>query len=167
MTMATVAGLGEDRASRWILLVSLGLNLFFVGAAGTFAVRHYVSTNVGSAAPVDRSVASRIERLASTLPTSDGAILRGEYRATAASVDGSREAYRRAQDGVRQTLRNEPFQPEAMRAAMSETRRARQVFDQLLQDVIASAAAKMSVAGRNKLAEWPPGPPAQRGGAPR
>ncbi len=167
MTMATIAGLGEDRASRWILLVSLGLNLFFVGAAGAFAVRHYATADRSAAAPVDRSVAARIERLASTLPANDGEILRGEYRATAASVDGSREAYRRAQDGVRETLRNEPFQPEAMRAAMSETRRARQAFDQLLQDVIASAAAKMSVAGRNKLAEWPPGPPGQRVGAPR
>ena len=157
MTMATMAGLGEDRASRWILLVSLGLNLFFVGAAGAFAVRHYVVADAGRAVPVDRSVAARIERLAATLPASDGEILRGEYRATAASVDGSREAYRRAQDDVRQTLRSEPFRPEAMRAAMSETRRARQVFDQLLQDVIASAAAKMSVTGRNKLADWPPG----------
>jgi uncharacterized membrane protein len=158
MTMATAAVPGEDRASRWILLVSLALNLFFVGAAGAFVVRHYVVDSAGSAAPVDRSVAARIERLASTLPASDGEILRGEYRARAATVDGSRDAYRAAQDEVRQTLRREPFQADAMRAAMSETRRARQAFDQLLQDVIASAAAKMSPAGRSKLAEWPPGP---------
>jgi uncharacterized membrane protein len=158
MTTATLATLREDRASRWLLLISLGLNLFLVGAAGAFALRHYLAQPAAGAAPVDRSVAARIERLAATLPASDGDILRGEYRATAPTVDGARDAYRRAQDQVRQTLRTEPFQPAAMRAAMSETRSARQAFDQLLQDVIASAAAKMSPAGRNKLAEWPPGP---------
>jgi uncharacterized membrane protein len=160
MTMATSAVLGEDRTSRWLLLISLGLNLFFVGASGALVARHALADRATTAAPVDRSVAARIERLAATLPAADGDILRAEYRANAANVDGSRAAYRNAQDGVRQILRSEPFQPEAMRAAMGQTRVARQAFDQLLQDVIASAAGKMSPAGRNKLADWPPG---QRG----
>ena len=157
MTMATSAVFGEDRAARWILLISLGLNLFLVGATGAFVVRHYLADRAVTAAPVDRSAAAQIERLAATLPQSDGDILRGEYRAAAAEVEGAREAYRRAQDRVRQMLRSEPFQPDAMRGAMSETRGARQAFDLLLQDTIASAAARMSPAGRNKLADWPPG----------
>jgi uncharacterized membrane protein len=155
MTMATSA-IAEDRTSRWIVLVSLALNLFFVSAAGALMVRHYFADRPTSATPVDRSVSARIERLAATLPPADAEILRAEYRANAASVDASREGYRKAQDDVRQTLRDEPFQAEAMRAAMIRTRAARQTFDQLLQDVIASAAGKMSAAGRNKLADWPP-----------
>jgi uncharacterized membrane protein len=155
MTMATSAMFSEDRTSRWILLGSLALNLFFVGAAGALAARSYFAERPGATAPLDRSVAARIERLAATLPAADADILRGEYRANAAGVDASREAYRGAQDDVRQTLRRDPFEPEAMRAAMIRTRAARQAFDQLLQDVIASAAGKMSVAGRNKLADWP------------
>jgi len=158
MTMATSASFGEDRASRWIMLVSLALNLFFVSAAGALVARHYFADRAPVAAPVDRSVGARIERLAGTLPTADAEILRAEYRANAVSVDASREAYRNAQDDVRQTLRDEPFQVEAMRAAMVKTRAARQVFDQLLQDVIASASARMSAAGRSKLADWPPSP---------
>ena len=156
MTMATSAVLGEDRTSRRILLFSLALNLFFVGATGALAARHYFAERAATAAPLDRSVAARIERLAATLPPADADVLRAEYRVNSATVDASREAYRKAQDDVRATLRGEPFQPEAMRAAMSQTRSARQAFDQLLQDVIASAAAKMSAAGRNKLADWPP-----------
>jgi uncharacterized membrane protein len=158
MTLTTTAAFGDDRTSRWIMLISLGFNLFFVGAAGAFAVRHYVADRPGAAAPVDRSVAARLERLASTLPARDGEILRGEQRANAASLENSREAYRRAQDEVRAILRSEPFQPDAMRAAMVETRRARQGFDQLLQDIIAAAAARMSPEGRSKLADWPSGP---------
>jgi len=161
MTLASSAGWGEERTARWILLVSLGLNLFFLSATGTLVFRHYVAERAMSAAPLDRSVGARIERLAATLPAADGEVLRGEYRANATTVDASREGYRNGQDAVRQTLRRDPFQPDAMRAAMAETRAARQTFDQLLQEVIASAAAKMSPAGRNKLADWPPGPRAE------
>jgi len=157
MTMATSTMFGEERTTRWILLGSLALNLFLVGATGAFFARHYFAERAGAAAPLDRGVASRIERLAATLPGPDADILRGEYRANAVAVDASRDAYRQAQDDVRQTLRVEPFDPEAMRAAMLKTRAARQNFDQLLQDVIASAAAKMSTGGRSRLADWPPG----------
>jgi uncharacterized membrane protein len=155
MTFVT-ATLGEDRATRWLVLASLALNLFFIAAGGTLLARHYLATPTGPA-PLDRSVAARMERIAATLPTADADILRAEYRAKATNVDGARATYRNAQDEVRRILRTEPFQAGAMRAAMSEQRAARQVFDQSLQDVVASAAARMSAAGRTKLAEWPPG----------
>jgi uncharacterized membrane protein len=155
MTFAT-ATLGEDRATRWLVLASLALNLFFIAAGGTLLARHYLAA-AASPAPLDRSVAARMERLAATLPAADADILRAEYRAKATNVDGARQTYRGAQDEVRRILRVEPFQADAMRAAMSEQRAARQVFDHVLQDVVASAAVRMSAAGRTKLAEWPPG----------
>jgi uncharacterized membrane protein len=160
MTLATSAVAGEDRASRWILLASLALNLFLVGAGGAVVARHYLADPATKAAPLDRSVAARVERLAATLPAPDAEKLRAEYRANAATVDAARETYYRTQDEVRRTLRAEPFEPEAMRAAMVRTRATRQAFDQLLQEVIASAAVKMSAAGRDQLANWPP---SQRG----
>jgi uncharacterized membrane protein len=162
MTMAPSLSLREDRASRWILLVSLGLNLFLVGAGGAWAARHYFAPPAQTTPWFDRSVAARIERLAATLPPADGDILRASYRANATAVAGARDLYRRAQDETRGILRSEPFDAEAMRAAMGRTRVARQGFDQLLQDVIAAAAARMTPAGRNKLADWPP---TQRGSA--
>ena len=157
MTMATPTMFGEERTARWILLGSLALNLFLVGAGGAFLARHYFAERAGAATPLDHSVGARIERIAASLPGPDADILRREYRANAVAVDASRDAYRKARDDVRQTLRVDPFDAGAMRAAMISTRAARQNFDQLLQDVIASAAAKMSAAGRSKLAEWPPG----------
>jgi hypothetical protein len=42
-----------------------------------------------------------------------------------------------------------------MRQAMTENRAAHENYDQVLHDMIASAAAKMSVVGRTKLADWP------------
>src|SRR5262249_56355256 len=97
------------------------------------------------------------EGVAARLRGPEAEILRGEYRANGVAVDASRDAYRKARDDVRQTLRVDPFDSGAMRAAMISTRATRQNFDQLLQDVIASAAAKMSAAGRSKLASWPTG----------
>ena len=44
-----------------------------------------------------------------------------------------------------------------MRAAMAKTRAARQAFDQVIQGVFAFAASQMSPAGRQALADWPPG----------
>ena len=44
-----------------------------------------------------------------------------------------------------------------MRAAMTQTRAARQSFDQVIQGVFAFSAAQMSPAGRQALADWPPG----------
>lgn len=160
MTLATSAIVGEDRTSRLILLVSLALNLFLVAAGGTFLARHYWVDASSKAAPWDRSVAARVERLATTLPSADAEKLRNEYRGNAPSLDASRDVYVRAQDEVRRALRAEPFDPDSMRAAMVRARAARNAFEQLLQDVIASAAVTMSAAGRDQLANWPP---SQRG----
>ena len=145
-----------DRTSRLILLVSLGFNLFFVGAVGALAARQYLAPPTTPTASIDRSAAARIERLAATLPAADADILRSEFRANAAPVEAAQETYRRAYDRVREALRAEPFEIERLRAMMGETRAARQGFDQPLQELIAAAAAKMSALGRDKLADWPP-----------
>jgi uncharacterized membrane protein len=149
------AGVSEDRNARVLLLASLALNLFFVGAAGTLLTRHYLSPPAASV-PIDRSVAGRIDRLAATLPASDADILRAEVRADSARVEAAQSNYRQAQERVREALRAEPFDPARLSAAMAETRNARPAFDQALQELIASAAAKISKAGREKIADWPP-----------
>jgi uncharacterized membrane protein len=137
-----------------LILVSLSLNLFFVGVFAAYLLRHYVSAPAATSV-IDRSPAARIERLAATLPAADAEKLRSEFRNRQATVDVARENYRRAQDVIRRILRADPFDPAAMRGAMADTRAARQAFDQALQAVIVSAAEQMSVAGRNKLADWP------------
>jgi uncharacterized membrane protein len=142
-----------------LLLVSLALNLFFVGVGAAYVVRHYFSAPPAATA-IDRSPAARIDRLAATLPAADAETLRREFRSQQASVDAARDNYRRLQDVIRQTLRAEPFDPAAMRAAMADARVARQAFDQALQGVVAAAAGQMSVAGRNRLADWPGSRPA-------
>jgi uncharacterized membrane protein len=151
MTMAQYAPAVSRGSSRWLLLGSLALNLFFVGIALAMAIR-------APAPPAgDRNVFVRVERIADTLPPADADLLRGQIQANRQLLEDSQTQYRSAQDQIRATLRHEPFDVEAMRAAMAKTRTARQSFDQVIQGVFAFSASQMSPAGRSALADWPPG----------
>ena len=153
MSIAQLAPSTMTRPSaRWLLLGSLALNLFFVAFAIALAVR--------PAAPApawDRDVFVRAERIADTLPTADAAALRGRIKASRGDIENAQTKFRSAQDAIRDTLRTEPFDAEALRASMANARAARQAFDQTIQGVFAGAAAQMSQPGRQALADWPPG----------
>ncbi len=138
-------------SSRWLLLGSLALNLFFVGIAVAMAIR-------GPAPPSwDSNVFVRVDRLAASLPPGDGDLLRGQIKANRETIEDVQAKYRAAQDAIRTTLRQEPFDAAALQKAMAKTRGARQNFDQAIQGVFAGSAAQMSPAGRRALADWPPG----------
>ncbi|MGC1467712.1 MAG: periplasmic heavy metal sensor [Pseudolabrys sp.] len=151
MSVAHAAPSAHSASPRWLLLASLAVNLFFIGVAIALLIR-------APAAPTyDRNVFVRIDRLAATLPAADGGKMRAEIASHHDAVEAVQTNYRAAQDAIRATLRQEPFDEAAMRAAMAQTRAARQNFDQAIQGVVALAAAKMSPAGRKALADWPPG----------
>lgn len=151
MTIAQFAPAITRGSSRWLLLGSLALNLFFIGVALAVVIR-------APAPPAwDRNVFVRVERIADTLPPADADLLRGQIKANRQLIDETQTQYRAAQSQIRATLRREPFDLEAMRAAMTKTRNARQAFDQVIQGVFAFSASQMSPAGRTALADWPPG----------
>jgi uncharacterized membrane protein len=154
--MAMTATNHDSPRLRWLLLVSIGLNLAFVGAAGAVAIRYTSPVPLRPVARLDNSMAGRIDRIASRLPPDDAEIIKSELRADSVSVAAVQADLRLSQDAVRKSLRAQPFDPEAMQAAMTENRMARQRADGLLHDMIVAAATKMSDAGRNKLADGPP-----------
>lgn len=151
MTVSQFAPAALTRGSpRWLLLGSLALNLFFVGIAVAMAVR-------GPSTPTwDRNVLVRIDRIAASLPAADAELLRGETDHRREALQEAQKQYFGAREQIRAALRAEPFNADAMRAAMTKTRTARLNFDQTLQGIFADAAAKMSPAGRLALADWPP-----------
>lgn len=151
MSIAQAVPTMDRSSSRWLLLGSLALNLFFLGVAIAMAVR--------APAPSywDRNVFVRVERLAATLPPADADILRSRINANRTAIEDAQTAYHAAQDQIHEVLRQEPFDIEAMRAAMAKTRAGRQAFDQTIQGVFAGVAAGISQAGRQALANWPPG----------
>lgn len=151
MTVADILPVTTSRSSRWLLLGSLALNLFFVGIAVAMAIR-------APAPPSwDRNVFVRVERIAGTLPPADAELLRGVVNGAKQTLEATQNDYRTAQHQIRLVLRQEPFAVDGLRAAMAKTHATRQTFDQTLQGLFADAAARMSPAGRQALADWPPG----------
>jgi uncharacterized membrane protein len=154
MTIAHAFSSPAAAAPRWWLFASLALNLFFAGLVVSLLVREPAQQQL------DRSVSARIERLAATLPSADAQILRAEFNANRANIEGARGEYENARDGIRTVLRQEPYDQAAMGEAMAKTRTARQDFDRVLQAMVAKAAGDMSPAGRQKLADYAPSRPA-------
>ena len=150
MSIAQFAPVAATRgSSRWLLLGSLALNLFFVGVVFAVAIR--------APAPPPRwdpNVFVRVERLAATLPAADAKVLKDMIAADQAAIESTQNKYHAARDEIRASLRQNPFNVADMRAAMAKTRAARQNFDLVIQRVFADAAAKMSPAGRLALADW-------------
>ena len=97
--------------------------------------------------------------LASRFPPEDANTLRTEFGKKAEAIEEANMAARRTRDAVHVALSAEPYEIEATRKAISEAEAAHLRLDNLLQDVIASAAGKMTSAGRSKLADFQPGPP--------
>lgn len=150
----------EDRSSRWLLVGSLALNLFFIGTIGALAVRHYVMPTQPAATERPRTAAARIERLAAPLPATDAEKLRAAFRARETAAEGARDTLNRAFDRANAALRMQSFDPAQLRAALGEVRAARPGYDQVMQEIYLSAATAMSAEGRAKLADGPPPRPA-------
>ena len=74
-----------------------------------------------------------------------------------AAIEDTQAKFHSARQYVHEVLRQEPFDVEAMRAATAQTRAARLNFDQTVQGIFADIAAKITPAGRQALANWPPG----------
>src|SRR3954454_15653003 len=125
-----------DRPSRWLLVGSLALNLFFIGTIASLAARTYVMPPQPAATERPRTAAARIERLAAPLPAADAEKLRVAFRVRETGAEGARDALNKAYEGAQAALRTEPFDPAALRAALAEARAARPAYDQVMQDIL-------------------------------
>ena len=141
---------------RRLTLWSLALNVFLVCGIAAFLLGSSLQKPgpSGTGGP-----ARQFEMLAARLPAEDANVLRAVFGKKADAIEEEHKAAHRTRDAVRLALSAEPYNLEATRQAISEAEAAHFRLDKLLQDVIASAAAKMTPEGRAKLAEFQPGPP--------
>jgi uncharacterized membrane protein len=157
MTMALAF---EDRSSRWLLIGSLALNLFFVGTVGALALRNYLMPQQQAVTERPRTAAARIERFAAALPAADAGKLRAAFQARATEAEKARDTLNRAYERIQATLRAQPFDPAQLRSAMADARAVRPPYEQIMQDIFATGATAMSPEGRARLADWTPRTPA-------
>mgnify|MGYP001601738606 CR=1 FL=1 len=141
--------------ARYLLLGSLTLNLVFAGAAGAVAFQH--ATKLPPLQPIvgmDRGVEQRFGRIAAALPANDATILRADFHAQAIQLTTAETQVRLSEQAIRDSLRAQPFDPAAVRAAMAQSSQAKDRFVELVHETVAGATAKMSPAGRQALADW-------------
>lgn len=155
MNFASLRGITAKRRSwpdlfRWLWAGSLALNLFFIGVEVVIAIRPPAPSYW------DQDVFVRIDRLVATLPRADGTLLRARFEDSRDAIENAQSAYRSAQYEIHQTLQRNPFDLDAMRAAMGKTRAKRQNFDRILQGILAAAGQQMSAAGRHAIADGTP-----------
>jgi len=149
-----------DRSSRWLLVGSLALNLFFIGTIGALALRHLVMPAQPAVTERPRTAAARIERLAAPLPAADAEKLRAAFHAHEAAAEQGRDGLNRALAHLQEALRIQPFDPAQLRAALTEIRAARPPYEQVMAEIYLAGASAMSPEGRIKLADWPAPRPA-------
>jgi uncharacterized protein HemY len=82
-------------------------------------------------------------------------VLRAQVDADRATLAAAQNTLQNDREQVHEALRQDPFDATALRAAMARTRTDRQNYDQVLQNLFAQAASKMSRDGRLALANWP------------
>jgi uncharacterized membrane protein len=136
------------RLLRWAFLVSLALNLFFIGVSATHAVRNQLDGS-GHFKP-----GLRLDAMVDTLPSADGTKLRAALDADMDKVTVAHDAYGQAQEAARKILQSEPFDRQAFETALADIRVKRELLQQVLQNVVVKAAPTMSPEGRQRLADW-------------
>jgi hypothetical protein len=145
-----------SRARLYLLAASLTLNLAFAGLAGAMALHaHKAAAPLKPVAGMQHGIQFHLDRIAASLPPSDAQILHEEVNAEAVKLAAAQAEIRLSKEAVRDSLRADPFDPQAVRVAMAETSTARDRFIRLMHDAFAVATARMSAAGRQRLADWP------------
>lgn len=134
---------------RFVLPVSLVLNGFLVGMVITLWLRPVLP-------PAPPRPETIIAEMAAILPAADAAILRASFTARAPRL-GDRPRNREETLGrIRNALRAEPFDAQALATIFAEGRQSRDRIDNSVEGALIDAAAKMSMEGRHKLADWRP-----------
>src|SRR3974390_110266 len=99
---------------RWLLLGSLALNLFFVGAAGAVAFRYSSETPLTNVTHLGHNFTDRLDRIAATLPPADAEILQQQISEDSIKVAAAQANLRLSREDVRKALRAMPFDQGAL-----------------------------------------------------
>jgi uncharacterized membrane protein len=141
-------GRSGSRILQLALFASLAVNLFIAG----FFVAHWWSHR---GPRPEHALEAIVERASAKLPDQDRAILLAAWNANRAKLTSLFGELQSARREVRVKLTAEPFDRDALAAAMANTRAKRVAFSEAVQSVFLDTVPKFSPEGRNRL--WAPG----------
>lgn len=132
------------------LLASLGANLFLGG---------FLLGQPHRPPPGPPDPQRFVERLASTLPEADAAVVRRIMAANRDALVADRERRFDMPRRIAAALKAEPFDPQALSQLFAEDDRQDRAVRLRIQAAIIEVAAAISPEGRKRMAEFRPGPP--------
>jgi uncharacterized membrane protein len=143
------------KVARWLLPVSLALNLFFI----VVAVRHRAFLH-----PHPPDPGNIVDLMKPGLSPADADIVQKSFDAHRPALDEARKDGRDFPGKIRAALTADPFDPEALKAALKEGQAGHQVMEDAMAAALVEAASRMSPQGRAALAARRPhgpgfGPP--------
>lgn len=132
---------------RWVLAVSLALNVFLAAFIGVQAWRlHHVR-----GAMVAESL---FKQIAERLPSEDRAILRRAFLVRAPSLMAAGARSREAMEQVRADIDHVPYDDAKLRADLEAAREPRQRMGQLVEEILLESLPKLSDQGRKVIGEY-------------
>ena len=137
---------------RWLIVVSLGLNLFLLGfiAAQTWQLRHSYRPDV---AGVAGATGEPLRRIADALPPHDRVLLQSAFAARQSELAGLHRRWRAAIGQVRADIAAEKFDAEQLQADLATAKATRQATVEVIEQVVLSALPDMSPEGRKRLSQ--------------
>jgi len=146
---------------RWIVVVSIAMNLFLMALVGAQAWRATQLRRMALPAISEferlglQDPEGTVRRLGAGLSRDDAAILVGAARARIDALLGVKADFVAAVEHARAEVARDPVDSAALRSAIEEARRQRQRFGPLLEDILLDAVPRMSPQGRRELARGP------------
>ena len=149
-----------SRTRSWLLVLSLGLNLFLVGL---MAGHRFSPPPVPEALP--GTVFADLRRMADVLPAETVGEIRQQFESHRLEIIRGLMAMRAARDEVREVLRQDPYDPEALRAAFQGLRDRTADVQSVVHGVLVDVAGLLDPEERLAIVRTPErrGGPERRG----
>jgi len=139
---------------KWLLPVSLAINVFLGAAVVTHFLHHRPLHPPGPPDPVEMA-----EHMAESLPPADALVLRQAFAARAPTMREILLGDAAFHSRLRTVLEAPEFDAAAMRATLADADKVHVAFGEAMGAAMIDAAGKMSPEGRRKLARGGGHPP--------
>ena len=138
------------RGRSWLLVVSLALNLFLVG----LTVGHRLSAPPMPEA-LPGTVFADLRRMADVLPPETRGEIRQHFEAHRPEIIRGLMAMRAARNDVRDVLQQDPYDPEALRAAFDALRDRTADVQSVVHDTLVEVAGRLDPEDRLAIVRMP------------
>ena len=128
-----------------VLIASLALNLFLGG-------RFFAHRIMGPPHGLEAMLPHLIEDIGSGLAPPDREVLQKVFQAHEADIKTRANDLREARDHIRDAMQTDPFDRDALNAAMTHARDKDMALHKALEDMLFEAASEVSPEARHKIA---------------